>query len=66
MFSLTAEKVSSKPNLQSAAPCAKVGFAGAQNAYEEAVTDLFSALDTVEARLEGNAYLVGGQLTEAD
>lgn len=44
----------------------RCGFAGTQNAYEEAVTDLFSALDTIEARLEGSGYLVGGQLTEAD
>jgi putative glutathione S-transferase len=44
----------------------RCGFAGTQTAYEEAVTDLFSALNTVEARLDNGGYLVGGQLTEAD
>jgi glutathionyl-hydroquinone reductase len=44
----------------------RCGFAGTQAAYEEAVGDLFSALDTVEARLDNSGYLVGGQLTEAD
>lgn len=44
----------------------RCGFAGTQAAYEEAVADLFSALDTVEARLDNSGYLVGGQLTEAD
>lgn len=44
----------------------RCGFAGTQAAYEEAVSDLFSALDTVEARLDNGGYLVGGQLTEAD
>lgn len=44
----------------------RCGFAGTQAAYEEAVGDLFSALDTVEARLDYGGYLVGGQLTEAD
>ena len=44
----------------------RCGFAGTQAAYEDAVTDLFSALDTVESRLENIGYLVGGQLTEAD
>lgn len=44
----------------------RCGFAGTQAAYEEAVKDLFTALDTVEARLEDSGYLVGGRLTEAD
>lgn len=44
----------------------KSGFATAQDAYEEAVTELFKALDEVEERLAANRYLVGGQITEAD
>lgn len=44
----------------------KSGFATAQDAYEEAVTELFKALDEVEERLATNRYLVGGQITEAD
>ena len=35
-------------------------------AYEEAVTALFAALDQIELRLSGNRYLVGDVLTEAD
>lgn len=42
------------------------GFAKTQEAYDLAVTNLFSALDKIEARLEGEDYLVGGILTEAD
>jgi putative glutathione S-transferase len=43
------------------------GFATAQKAYEEAVTELFKGLDKVEAILEdGREYLIGGRLTEAD
>jgi putative glutathione S-transferase len=48
----------------------KSGFATTQEAYEEAVTALFNALDTVEARLAKQRYLVGdgagSQITEAD
>jgi len=44
----------------------KCGFATIQKAYEEAFNKLFSALDTVEARLATQRYLVGNQLTEAD
>jgi putative glutathione S-transferase len=44
----------------------KAGFATIQDAYEQAVTDLFERLDWLEARLSGRRYLVGGQLTEAD
>lgn len=44
----------------------KSGFATTQEAYEEAVTNLFSALDQIELRLSGNRYLVGNVLTEAD
>ena len=44
----------------------KSGFATTQEAYEEAVTALFAALDQIELRLTGNRYLVGDTLTEAD
>jgi len=44
----------------------KAGFARSQRAYERAVDALFARLDWLEARLAGQRYLVGGQLTEAD
>lgn len=44
----------------------KAGFATSQEAYESAVEPLFDTLHWLEARLEGEDYLVGGQLTEAD
>lgn len=44
----------------------KAGFATSQQAYEKAVKPLFSMLDELEDRLEGEEWLVGGQLTEAD
>lgn len=44
----------------------KAGFATTQKAYDEAVQPLFAELDALEARLEGEQWLVGGQLTEAD
>ncbi|PKR48552.1 glutathione S-transferase family protein [Thalassospira marina] len=44
----------------------KSGFATTQQAYEDAVGTLFSALDWLENRLGGQRYLVGNQLTEAD
>ena len=44
----------------------RTGFATTQAAYEEAFTSLFSTLDTVEARLAGQRYLVGNRRTEAD
>ncbi|AVJ55693.1 glutathione-dependent reductase [Idiomarina sp. OT37-5b] len=44
----------------------KCGFATRQQAYEEAFTDLFAALDRVEAILAKQPYLAGAQLTEAD
>ena len=44
----------------------RAGFATSQAAYETAVTALFARLDWLEARLAGQRYLVGGQLTEAD
>ena len=44
----------------------KSGFATTQEAYEEAVTELFASLDWLEERLSGQRYLVGDRLTEAD
>lgn len=44
----------------------KAGFATTQAAYEEAVTELFAALDTLEVRLSSQRYLVGNTITEAD
>ena len=44
----------------------RTGFATTQNAYEAAFNDLFSALDQMEARLEGRRYLTGARITEAD
>lgn len=42
------------------------GFARSQEAYEEAVTELFDALDHWESVLAGQRYLCGDRLTEAD
>ncbi len=42
------------------------GFATSQEAYEEAVTELFEQLDHWESVLENQRYLCGNQLTEAD
>ncbi|MEM0911113.1 MAG: glutathione S-transferase family protein [Pseudomonadota bacterium] len=44
----------------------KAGFATTQAAYDEAVFALFSALDTLEARLTDQRYLLGDKITEAD
>lgn len=44
----------------------KTGFATTQEAYEEAVITLFDALDTLEARLAVQRYLLGDRITEAD
>lgn len=44
----------------------RAGFATSQEAYERAVQSLFARLDSLEARLATQRYLVGGQLTEAD
>lgn len=44
----------------------KSGFATTQSAYEEAVSELFGALDEMEERLSGQRYLVGDRMTEAD
>ncbi len=44
----------------------RAGFARTQEAYDEAVTDLFAALDELEAHLDGRTTLIGDQLTETD
>jgi glutathionyl-hydroquinone reductase len=44
----------------------KAGFATSQAAYEEAVTPLFQSLDQLEIYLDGNRFLCGARVTEAD
>ena len=44
----------------------KAGFATTQDAYDKAVTPLFAMLDELEERLDGNDWLVGDRVTEAD
>jgi putative glutathione S-transferase len=44
----------------------KAGFAKTQESYDQAVKSLFETLDFLEDHLNGNDYLVGNQLTEAD
>ncbi|MGJ3253561.1 MAG: glutathione S-transferase family protein [Elainellaceae cyanobacterium] len=44
----------------------RAGFATQQAAYEEAVTDLFDALDYWEGVLDRQRFLCGDRLTEAD
>lgn len=44
----------------------KAGFATSQEAYDEAVGNLFAALDTLDARLANRRYLTGERITEAD
>lgn len=44
----------------------RAGFATHQTAYDEAVTELFAALDHWESVLAEHRYLCGTQLTEAD
>jgi len=44
----------------------RAGFATTQSAYEEAVTELFEALDHWEAVLQQQRYLCGDRITEAD
>lgn len=44
----------------------RCGFATTQAAYQEAFSDLFSALDEVEMILSSQKYLVGNWITEAD
>jgi putative glutathione S-transferase len=44
----------------------RAGFATSQAAYDEAVSDVFAALDWLEDRLRDREYLTGERLTEAD
>ncbi len=44
----------------------KAGFTQSQSSYEEAVNEVFAMLDELEARLEGQDYLIGNRLTETD
>lgn len=44
----------------------RAGFATTQEAYNEAVTALFDALDELECQLSEQDYLVGNRLTESD
>lgn len=44
----------------------RAGFAESQDAYDEAVEELFSALNHWEEVLENQRYLAGNTLTEAD
>mmetsp|Transcript_32428 Transcript_32428/g.54225 ORF Transcript_32428/g.54225 Transcript_32428/m.54225 type:complete len:347 (-) Transcript_32428:1008-2048(-) len=44
----------------------KCGFAKSQAAYDDAVTELYKALDRVEEILSKSRYLIGNTLTEAD
>jgi putative glutathione S-transferase len=44
----------------------KTGFAGSQDAYEEAYADLWQSLDVLEDRLSRSRYLMGPSITEAD
>ncbi|MHC3379036.1 glutathione S-transferase family protein [Haloarcula sp. H-GB5] len=44
----------------------RCGFANSQSAYDEAVEELFDALDHWDAVLEDQRFLAGDRLTEAD
>ncbi len=44
----------------------RAGFAGSQEAYEEAYHQLFDCLDRLSSRLADQRYLVGETITEAD
>ena len=44
----------------------RAGFAKSQEAYDNAVTDLFSCLDDIEDTLQDRKFLLGEELTEAD
>lgn len=44
----------------------RAGFATTQEAYDDAVTDVFEMLDELESHLDGQTWLVGDRLTEAD
>ena len=44
----------------------RAGFATTQDAYDEAVVQLFDTMDWLEDRLSSNRYLMGDRITEAD
>lgn len=44
----------------------RCGYAKTQDAYEQAFTTLFAALDRLDARLERQRYLMGDAITECD
>lgn len=44
----------------------KAGFATEQHVYEQEVKNLFTYLDSLEAKLTQQRYLLGNQITEAD
>ena len=44
----------------------RAGFARTQEAYDEAVTELFTRLDALDAHLAGSRYLIGAAITLAD
>ena len=44
----------------------RCGFAGSQEAYDEAFDRLFGTLDWLEARLSERRFLIGPEITEAD
>ena len=44
----------------------RAGFATTQEAYDEAVSDVFKALDQLDERLADRRYLTGPRITEAD
>ena len=44
----------------------RCGFAGSQQAYDEAYRTLFARLDWLSERLSGQRYLMGETITEAD
>lgn len=44
----------------------RCGFAKSQEAYDEAVEELFETLDTLENRLASSRYLLGSKMTLAD
>ncbi len=44
----------------------RAGFATKQEAYDEAISDLFGTLDKLDHRLKSQRYLIGNQITEAD
>ena len=44
----------------------RAGFATTQVAYEKAAVEVFESMEYLEQRLQGQNYLVGNRLTEAD